>query len=540
MSMTAPWARYDPRIQLFINDVEMPCVRCSVDYELNAIPQASATIAVGRDFNGKPSPAHDLIRNFVDRVPVAIYFRPYAMGIPTNSGTQPGQFNLTRGGKLIFEGFITAAGFTRSRGGAQFNIQMEHWLSELGFSSIFSKSSHPTNPGDYSFGSLGPMGGAGGAFANLGLAFDFVTSEHVTNDFWGEALKPFLLKLCEKDAFYAPDPYIEGSGANDGAKNALERIGGKQQMKLALDIEGADTDIVSNIVQHVGSAVGSAGPLANQTMWDVLISTFCSQYLFSLVPRISDAVIVPFIAGYRSSYLTISADEETQVEWTRGLGRTLRGVGVLCNAESSTGATKSGQPAPAKLGIGGFYTPDDTAQGIIIIKEGPGWMNRLYSPALYASGSAGPSGKPIGTAIRPGIAPVAREDVPDAILARLEGTIRPFLGKYAQALYALEKLRTRQAVCSGPFRLDIAPGTTVRVENEGEQHIADDPFSAPFYAHVARVSLHIDGEQPAIGTSFHLSHIRSETENKDDRTSIDRHPLYKETFLGCGLFDLTN
>jgi hypothetical protein len=536
MSMTAPWARYDPRIQLYINGMEMPCVRCSVDYELNAIPQATATIAVGRDFTGKPSPAHDLIKNFVDRAPAAIYFRPYVMGIPTNSGTQPGQFNLEREGHLIFEGYVTAAGFTRSRGGAQFNVQMEHWLSELGFSSIFSKSSHPTNPGDYSFGSMGPMGGAGGAFANLGLAFDFVTSEHITNDFWGEALKPFLLKLCEKDAFYASDPYIEGSGANDGAKNAIERIGGKQQMKLALDVDGADVDIVSNIMNHVSAAVGTAGPLANQTMWDVLIGTFCSQYLFSLVPRISDAVIVPFIAGYRKSYLTISADEETQVEWTRGLGRPLRGVGVLCNAESSTGATKKGQPAPAALGIGGFYSPDDKAQGIIIIKEGPGWMNRLYSPALYAHGSVGSDGKPIGTAVHPG--GEKKADVPDAVATRLKETIRPFLGKYAQALYALEKLRTRQAVCSGPFRLDIAPGATVRVENEGEQHITDDPFSAPFYAHVARVSLAIDGEQPSIGTSFHLSHIRSEAENEDDKTSIDSHPLYKETFLGCGLFDL--
>jgi hypothetical protein len=93
-------------------------------------------------------------------------------------------------------------------------------------------------------------------------------------------------------------------------------------------------------------------------------------------------------------------------------------------------------------------------------------------------------------------------------------------------------------VCSCPFRLDIAPGSTIKVENEGEQFIASDPLAAPFYAHVVRVSLGVDGEQPSIGTSFHLSHIRSEAENGDDRTSVLKHPLYQETFSGCALVDL--
>jgi hypothetical protein len=47
----------------------------------------------------------------------------------------------------------------------------------------------------------------------------------------------------------------------------------------------------------------------------------------------------------------------------------------------------------------------------------------------------------------------------------------------------------------------------------------------------------VDAEQPMIGTSFHLSHIRSEKENGDDRTSVDSHPLYKDTFKGCPLVD---
>ena len=211
-------------------------------------------------------------------------------------------------------------------------------------------------------------------------------------------------------------------------------------------------------------------------------------------------------------------------------------IGILADTRSTAGALAPGEGAPDELRMGGFYTPSPDAKGIIIIKEGPTWMTKLYAPSLYSSASTGVSGTAIGTAIQPGGGKAP--GVPDAVAARLKNTVRPFLDRYCKALYAIEKLRPRQAVCSGPFRLDIAPGSTIKVKNEGEQHIGADPLGEPFYAQVVRVSLGVDGEQPSIGTSFHLSHIRSEAENGDDRTSVAQHPLYQKTFAGCGLIDL--
>ena len=165
-------------------------------------------------------------------------------------------------------------------------------------------------------------------------------------------------------------------------------------------------------------------------------------------------------------------------------------------------------------------------------------MTKLYAPAKYAQESTGAGGGPISTAVNPDGGKPPKDGSPtDAVTARLKDVVKPFLDNFAQAHYALEKLRTRQAVCSCPFRLDIAPGSSVKVQNEGETHVGNDPLAAPFYAHVARVSIAVDAEQPMIGTSLHLSHIRSEKENSDDKTSIAKHPLYKDTFLGCALVD---
>jgi hypothetical protein len=537
MPSTAPWTRYDPRIRLVVDGKELPCIRCNVDYELNAIPQASATLAVGRDFNGNASPTHALASNFVDRAPAQIYITPNAMGQDAQSATGSGDLGLSGDEVRIFDGYVTAAGFTRSRGSAQFTVQMEHWLSEIGFSSVFSKSSHPGNPGQYSFGALSPSDEAGANWSTLGLGYKFIDSGKVTRDFWGESLLPFLKMLCRQDAFWSWDSRIKvaDDAKNDGALKALNRFNSPCQQKLAMDLT-PDADVVHNIMEQAGDAVSKPGFLANQTLWDLLIGTFASEYLFSVVPRVEDAIVAPFIPGYRKSFVTIDANAEVTVEWMRGLGRPLRGVGILAGVASTSGATMSGQGAPGTLGVGGFYTPDPTdKKGIIIIKKGPDWMTKLYAPSRYASDSSGASGKAIGTAVQPGGKKV--NNVPDDITTRLKAIVLPFLDRFAQAHYVLEKLRTRQAVCSCPFRLDIAPGSTVLVENEGEQHITNDPLKTPFYGHVARVSISVDGEQPSIGTSFHLSHIRSAQENTSDKTSIAKHPLYKNTFSGCSLVD---
>jgi hypothetical protein len=522
---------------------EMPCVRCTIDHELNAIPQASATIAVGRTFADKASPVHNLVSNFVDRAPAQIYITPLSAGPVKNSAKQSPDLGLVGPEVRIFDGFVTGAGFGRSRGSAQFTIQMENWLSEMAFSSIFSKSSHPGNPGQYSFGSLGPMGSQTGAFSNLSLGYEYFTAASVVEDFWGAALKPFLLELCKRDTFFYWDPKVgSGVGKNDASMAALNRFNSRYQQKLALDMT-ADLDIVSNIMSHASAAVGTPDILAQQTLWDVIIGTFCQEYLFYIVPRVEDAIAAPFIPGYRENHATITADESTQIEWTRGLGRPIRGVGILAGVQSATGIEMAGQPSPSGLGIGGYYTPGADAKGMIIIKKGPDWLTKLIAPARYAQDSSGAGGNVIGTAVNPGDnAPAAvgppKPSVADMVSQRLTDLVRPFLNQYAQAHYALEKLRTRQAVCSGPFRLDIAPGTCVKVVSEGEKFIAGDPLAAPFYAHVARVSFMMDAEQGAIGTSFHLSHIRSEKENGDDKTSVARHPLYKNTFSGAPMIDI--
>lgn len=534
MPSTARWARYDPRIRLLIDSRQLPVVRCSIDYELNAIPQASVTLAVGRDFAGEPAAVHELVEYLSTRRRAEVFFDAYAHGVDPQSARQPPDLGLPEGMVKVFSGYTGFSGWDRGQGHAQYNLQLDHWLTDMAFSSVFSKTSHPANPAHYSFGALAPTNTTGAHFSDLSLAAKFVTARTVQRDFWGEALKPWLEHLCEQDAFLAWDPvFIKGEGTNDQALTALGKFGGPCQQPLALDLK-VDEDIARAICTHVSLLTVSPGALAHQTIWDVLVGTFSSEFLFSIVPRVDDALVVPFVPGYRTAFATITADNETQVQRTRSLGRPLRGVGVTSLLQINTGAGLGAAPASVDAGIGGLYLGE--SEGMILIKEGPPWIGQLYSASLYSHHSTGTDGRPIGTAVRPGA-----EKKNDALregVVRVRDKAKPFLDKYARALYALEKLRSRQGVVAGPFRLDIAPGSTVLVRVEGEPHIPADQFKVPFYGTVLRVSFSCDANTPSIGTGFHVGHIRSEQENTRDQTSVARHPLYRDTFSGCTLVDL--
>ena len=146
-----------------------------VDYELNAIPQASATLAVGRDFDGKPSPVHALAANFVDRVPAQIYITPNALGYdqirPCSRATLASRRRgpdlrwLRHGGRLHP---LPGPGAVQRADGA---LAVGAWVQ------LDLLQDQPSDePGSVLLRGLWVRWAAAGAtFANLSLALDFVT-----------------------------------------------------------------------------------------------------------------------------------------------------------------------------------------------------------------------------------------------------------------------------------------------------------------------------------------------------------------------------
>jgi hypothetical protein len=96
-------------------------------------------------------------------------------------------------------------------------------------------------------------------------------------------------------------------------------------------------------------------------------------------------------------------------------------------------------------------------------------------------------------------------------------------------------LKGRIGEVSGKLRFDIAPGSSVRVETGRAKNIpaADDQLAQNMYATVMQVSYLVNAEAGQAGTAFTLAHVRTESENKADATSVEKPPMYKRAWRGA-------
>jgi hypothetical protein len=520
-----------------IDGEEIPLVGLRIDYGLNTIPRAECLLPVGRDVQSlTASSANTRFAAIVEPVSIKIYTQ-----CRNQAGGSGAFLGISEEPQLVFEGETSGIGYARGASAMQLSIQCRHWLTALEESSIISQSSSPSNPGCFTTGALEQSSELGGRpWAGLADASRLITGASVRADLWNSALLPYFKSLAKKDPFWARAIAIKGSDLPDAGKNlealdALNRMSTPQGFPiLGISALAIDADLAGKIASDIAARTGDPETLSHQTFWDVLVASCAPEYLFAVVPRISDALVVPFIPTYRNKFADIFSDDVSDVSLSRPTTRALRGFGLLSSLSTTTGADMKPQ-GDATPGIGGFYSAG--RPGMIRLESGPRWTTDLLTASRYSAAAAGAKGTTISTADRPEAAPTREGATPAAAARdRAKNLIGPFLDRYARARYAAEILRGRMGTVSGLYRLDIAPGSTVRVQGAGEQFIADeDSAGQGFYGTVVRVSIAIDAEARKAGTAFHIAHVRSDQENEQDATSIDSHPLYGTAFSGASL-----
>ncbi len=541
---SARWSYYRFSAWAVIDGQTVDVVGFQVDFELNSIPRAAVRLPLGRSTKDNSAAAiHSLAASLTEQRPVQVW-----LNFEPADSSDPGvrALGIPEGEFKIFDGFTAGGSYVRNGAGvAQYMVQCNHWLVKLNQGSAFSESSHPGNPAHYSYGALMPSGGdAGGLnWTVLSEAHKFITQGNLSSDVWGSALYPWLQNLASKDGFWIVEQGLKGDGGNSQAKEALDRIGAGGKCYVASKLRGTlsvDVDIANEIANDVSLLTYDPGFVAHQTMWDILVGKFCADYLLAVVPRVDDAVVVPYIPCGRGkggrAFERILAQEYVGIQLDAASRRPLRAYGILSSLVTRSGADGFADDAPPdqKMGVGGWY--DTEKNGAVIIQAGPRWMGAILSPARYSDAASGGNLKEIGNAQFPGAG--AKNNARDDAKGRAVDKIKPLLNAYAKARYAQEILQGRYGVISGAFRVDIAPGSLVEIEGASEQFIADqDQFGLGYFGEVLRVSFMADAEAGALGTAFHVGFIRSADENADDRTSVDGHPLYEETFEGCALVD---
>lgn len=545
--MATPWAKVQIRLRAVINDIEfLDVVSWSATFELNNIPTSQLMVAVGREVKTQQAATiHNAVQNLKIKVPAKVYITL------TQIAGAPGiQLQYPDKEFLVFDGYAVGTGWTRNYSEAQFVIHLVHWLDDLHGSSMLSATSHPSNPADFTFGAVFPalgIDGAGGANPNADEptwtatcdATRVISPTQLEEDLWGTVLHPWLTTIASQDRLDINPLGGAGvsRGLNDRAKAALARMTPGNKGKcvvepLKMDLTGANGDAVANGVRSYLERE-TFSTWVHTTFWGKLVGEWGPQFMFSIVPRISDAFPVAFTGPLRETYITITGDEYNYSNVQSQLPQVLQAVGIMHPVEHNTGADMGPAAFPTSYAeLCGWYNPGDTKDGMLLIKQAPGWISQVI-PSDTSRASTGAEGKVVATASDPGAGAGPAGMDPGVAVKGVAQT--DLMDRFAQHWYALETIKGRTGDISGALRFDIAPGSSIKVIAVPEKFITKDKLAMPYFATVTRVSFFVNAESQQAGTGFGLAHVRSEAENSSDKTSVARPPLYTNTWKGCGL-----
>lgn len=520
---------------LEIDGKHYPVTQYSTSWAANEVPYATVLLAVGRNVADQlPAEIHNA-NDYRQMVKAKVWFlgkKEYGLNTdwPENA-------------VAIFDGFLVGLGLRKVSGKMHVVANLVHWLAALSFSSSVSANSHVSNPTSLSAAAVldAIVSTSPGNYISS-LSGASISANHVVDDIW-EAIKSVFCALAQVEV--RPPALLECGGAgtlskNDGAIQALERIEGPGEScaepyryGVPLKMNGiANGTIASGIASAIGTETVQSWAYAS--FWDKLVGQFCPMFGLAVVPMMDTAIVVADVPAFRGGvWKDISADEYSAFDSSCELSRPLRAVAT----QSEFGSQTQGgfEERTSGITIGGCYAEDSVtpADGMVLFVSPPMWISCAQSVSSFA-GNAG--GTLTEKASRSTTTPVNPPD-PNAPTWGTFGTdINKLLRDYCHDVYVHNMLRGRSGSFSGKLRFDIAPLSIVKINTTSERFIGagQDQLAVTMYGCVQRVNTTINAEAGLAGTTFLLSHVRTEAENQVDRTSVDRHPLFGQSIHGGG------
>ena len=486
------------------------------------------------------------------------------------------------GRHLLFEGFIHSVAYSADSRSMGISLRLRHWLTVFYDGYIRIPPAGSTVSSDFQDAQLNMIpayhnsASDGGRIARTdhGHALSASDPAALFQDLWGCVIRPFLLgthaanvTLSGQNGSESDNMFLRYAGRIHHAcfgtvppgttVSDLPPLPSRYITSLTLRffyLGGGFATVLfgcpdgGNIVGwimntlirlQISSAVSS--PSIRST-WDALVA-LQQPFLYMIVPRPSDALVVPFNPVQGCPYLTLEPDEVFSVRSTTdftlpqnftGLGFVSMPTGEVGFAITNPSCFIDGNP------------PQVEAQAVgqrVISFSGPFWLEKalriftelddLARSTLFSSiGNFNFFGYvcnlPAALAYT-----LARRSVESMALA------------YGQFSVAEVLARTRTMHVTTRLRFDIAPGAMVQVNPPSSALVASDPSYDPqklsMLGMVRSVSYTIasgGGRGPGMAsTTLELGYVRNLGREADDKVVFWAHPFYMADWPGAPLIE---
>lgn len=499
-------------------------VAISATFGLNSIPTASLTVAVGHDARSgrtREATIHKLRKQIKPRDPVKVW-----LDISSVAGRTE---KMEEGTFLIFEGMVAGIGYQRSHNSANYVIQLIHWLDDLNNSSALNGKWFQNAPflmaTNAAFVALQKEGTAHSPVPIIDANGDFINKAKISDDLWGEVIKPIFKKISEYD--------LPQSRPNTAALKALDKMavagGATGAPKLSLNLSDLDGN---NIAMSVRSALtkDALESFAYTSFWGKLVGEYAPQFFFAVSPAIEHATVVPFFGGLKhdgNSTYVIKGDDYSYANFNAAMSQLIDSVVVFWPQQLDPMLSVGGKIKTASVFTqpAGQYpdSPNEERPGLKLFKDLPTWLTNLSPWPIFTGATTGIKGRQPGDCMAPGEGeenPPPEWYLPADVANQMADGVSK---RFAEHFYKTEFLSQRYGELSGKLRFDIAPGSIVKIEMPKSEIQSDGAMIGA----VTQVSYAINAERALAGTSFALSYIRTEEEDQDTTyISQEYAPLY--------------
>lgn len=525
-----------PDLWLRIDDTDYPISGATCSFTQNSIPTCTVSIPVGTDADtGKrlalPSPRSNVagigsVTTMLQRAKVMMSLR----GDAVPSGTWPRE-DIT-----LFDGAIVGRGHTRAGSQLSVSIQLIHWLYQVDSASALSGATHPGGATDATFRAV--FGNSSGLARAAFISDNYpdaalLDAQGIISDIWAKGLQPLFKQMTAENSVWLSDVNTvcgeQITTGNAAAAEALARmIGSSRAVPLTLGATDEAGAIAGKLTSWLQGRINET--IVTSSLWEKLVGEIAPGLMFSVIPRVDDALVVPQQMACRSTWKSLYYDDAQSLQTFRGSRRPLRGVLAFAQGSDRSALTSGDAVVP-----GACFLPEDAAAGLLMHTVAPHWMTGLsLSLAKPSDTSMSRRGRGSATSL-------PRTPDADAAAQRQKAseTEGDYYRRYAEWVYYTEALRGAHCRIGGPLRFDICPGSTIVLEPLTKSTTPDDVLES-YVAYVVGLTISINVESLTAETTFELSHLRTVDENENGRFSSDTHAIYDKLFVGAPLIESLN
>lgn len=519
---------------------EIDITGLDITYALNLIPSASIFPTVGREpTNNKEAKAVDVLLAAQPFTPVKIYAK---FETEKDSASDDPGFPYDKD-VLLFDGYITGVTYQSTRNPAGGSVSLvagaTGWLAGLAGTSSQTKKTTIKGPGNFAEAANLSSSNKISVF-NLQSAFA-VDPSGITTDLWAEFIKPFYLELVGTASVW-------GDAPNSSADSALAKMddenvfAGDATNTLPFTFSvGTKLSIAQKfIAEELGKDVFYRWRKTD--LWSALMGMAYS-YKFAIVPLIETAsccAAYGALNGKEHRYITTN-------DYTDIMLSVRTPMKIVKIVIAGTLPSSPYSPTPIVGAIVGLHSaesawtdPELGATGQTIVLPAPNWLTGMLPVGDITRMSVGGKGLVIPDAVNP----TANVEVPETdYQAFYNNYLLSDLGdRYAKTIAQHMLFEERTGQVTGRFRLDIGPGSLVKVQVIDDKFGEKDAEEKAIYGQVQSASLRLRagaaGAVGMAGTRFNINYVRTAAEHEapGDVLTASKHPLYDTRFVGVKLW----